>query len=350
MKSKNDFTHGILTSKTDVDYFLSTEKRNRKQYNKKLLPKHDFLHDGSMSLEKSPKAWNRNRIKTREDILKSKLTGMMNKLTVEKMNRLTELITKFIKSEIKTKGELRMIVSLMFDKIIKESNFGTLYANLCSNISRIKIASFIDEENDTFIRILIDQCQTEFERGFKNVKVNSLEDLKVKKVALGTIQFIGQLYKKGLLPNKICKICLTNLIQNNPIDLQIECAYRFLLIIGKKYDRTKFGKKHLNKVFDIFFNLKQNRKYEMRTKILIDICISIRKNNWELLKKEEAKTIEEIHKDFQSTNKLTKVIRQGTFKNFLSRCEKINKFSIKGGIGINYSYCKFSWKKIKSHI
>merc|ERR1712032_1775824 len=107
--------------------------------------------------------------------------------------------TKFIKSEIKTKEELRMIVSLMFDKIVKETNFGPLYANLCSNISRIKILSFKNDElikNDTFIRILIDQCQTEFERGFKNVKVSNLENVRVKKVALGIIQFIGQLYNK----------------------------------------------------------------------------------------------------------------------------------------------------------
>lgn len=340
---KNYFSDMILTEEINIDY--STQEKNEKQCIKKL--RQISLTSVKKRVKKSSEAWNRNRIKTRQDVLKSKLTGMMNKLTVEKFNRLASLFTKFIKSEINTKEELKTVVSLMFAKIVKEDNFGPLYANLCSNISRIKIVSFLGDElvnSSIFIQVLIDQCQREFEKAFKNIKVINSDNLEVKKSALGTIKFIGEFYKKGLLPNKICKICLTNLLHNDPVDLQIECAYTFLLNVGKKYDGTRFGKKHLNKVFKVFFNLKQNRKYEIRTRILMDICISTRENNWKPIRKEQTKSLKDAHRNFQSVDEIIKLFsskdnsKRATLADFSKRCEKINKFSIKGGVGINYSY------------
>lgn len=342
LKKKNGQINLFYKKDTETKRLVKISKEKKIRYLETVVSS-----EFNTVLEKSPKAWNRKRIKTRNDVLKSKITGIMNKITVEKFNRLTALLTKFIKSEINTKEELAMMVSLMFDKIVKETNFGPLYANLCLNVSKIKDVSFKDtvsKKNITFIHILIDQCQKEFEKGFRaiNLKNEKIIFLNAKKVALGTVQFIGQLYNKGLLPDKICKVCLINLVQNNPDDLQIECAYRFLLTIGKKYDCSKFGSKHLNNIFNHFFGLKQNVKYEKRTKILMDICNSVRKNEWKpLTKGQEAKTIAEIHEDFEANYGTIKVLNRNNnfedskFVKFWSKYKNINKFEIKGGVEIN---------------
>merc|ERR1719361_2987335 len=108
--------------------------------------------------------------------------------------------------------------------------------------------------------------------------------------ALGTVQFIGQLYMKDLLPNKICRVCLINLVATNPTDLHVEAAYQLLLTIGKKYDSSDRGRTHLNTIFQ-HWKSNEGDQLRQRTKILMDIIAEVRKKFTKSLRKRKDKFV-----------------------------------------------------------
>jgi DNA-binding PadR family transcriptional regulator len=171
--------------------------------------------------------------------------------------------------------------------------------------------------------------------------------LEAKQRALGTVAFIGQLYMKDLLPDKICRVCLINLVSVSPNDLQIESAYELLQIIGKKYDATEKGKSHLDKIFEgLKNNSRMGEGLKKRTQVLISIAKDFRSKDWELNKKiETAKTIEEIHAEFEK-EKGVGAARGGsrataTFDEYIfdatSKYSKQLKFALSGGCAIRRS-------------
>lgn len=308
--------------------------------------------DDFAPLVTSNTAWKPNSKKSKDERLLGKTQGILNKITFEKFDALSQQLIKHIRSDIKTKKQLSAVVSQLFTKTVQEKHFGPLYADLCCKLADL---SFSDEDYDgeiTFKVALVNQCQKEFENGFKPVEIDpslpqeeqEFKQLVAKQRALGTVAFIGQLYMKDLLPDKILKMCIINLV-SGPSDLQIESAYQLLLIIGKKYDATDTGKAHLDKIFGRLADKSKSRMgdaLKQRTKILVDILIGIRAKGWELNKKiEVAKRIEEIHEDFErERGGVTRVNTRGqaTFDEYIfdatSKYSKQLKFALSGGCAI----------------
>merc|ERR1719499_1958314 len=326
----------------------ATPKEPKKEKKQEPLPELDDFKP----LEVSAKAWKPNSKKTKQERLLGRTQGILNKITFEKFDALSQQLIEHIRSDIKTKKQLSAVVSQLFTKTVQEKHFGPLYADLCCQLADL---SFSDEDYDgviTFKVALVNQCQTEFENGFKPVEIDpslpqeeqEFKQLQAKQRALGTVAFIGQLYMKDLLPDKICRVCLINLV-SGPSDLQIESAYQLLLIIGKKYDGTERGKAHLDKIFEGLVSKSKNRAgdgLKQRTKILVDILIGIREKGWELNKKiEVAKRIDEIHEEFErERGGVTRVNTRGqaTFDEYIfdatSKYSKQLKFALSGGCAI----------------
>lgn len=289
--------------------------------------------------------------KTREQQVLGKIRGILNKITLERFETLSGSLVDFIKNNIKTSTELSVVVSEIFTKTIAETHFGPLYAKLCSQLSEL---SFADPENKnnpiTFTTALVIVCQKEFEKVKTPVDLDNAADAEerkskvsqAKKDALGTVEFIGELYKATLIPDKICNICLKELVSGSPTDTQIECAYRLLLTIGKQYDATESGKKHLDQIFNQLKHSATNDVLQQRTRFLVDIVKERRKNGWPQGKGDQMKTLEQIHADYASEvgGRVAPAPRGGqpTFDEILTdatnRESKLLKFALSGGCAI----------------
>lgn len=305
--------------------------------------------DGDLvPLSKSTTGWRPHRKKTREQEMLGKIRGILNKITLERFGSLSTMLIDFITNTVKTAKELSSVVSQIFTKTITETHFAPLYAELCSKLSHL---TFEDEEGEevTFKTTLVGQCEAEFYKVKRPVDVGNSTDpkeIKAKEAtakisALGTVEFIGELYKGELIPDGICKLCLVELTSGNPTDTQIECAYRMLLTIGKKYDSTESGKKHLDHIFDRL-RKSSSKNLAQRTRILVDIVEQVRKNGWPERKGEKPKTLEEIHEDYAHEVGGGRVIAaprgQPTWDEYLTdttnRESKLLKFALSGGCAI----------------
>ncbi len=150
------------------------------------------------------------------------MISLLNKLTRENFKSITEQILKE-GAGITDLDALRGVIKLIFDKAVIEHNFSTMYADLCVILAE-QFPQFEDPNSTdpnikfTFKRLLLNECQREFEeKPFlqeTNVKVLSTEELEIiaKKRMLGNINFVGELYKKKLLASKIIHGCVIQLL------------------------------------------------------------------------------------------------------------------------------------------
>eukprot|EP01098_Paradermamoeba_levis_P010920 TRINITY_DN4609_c0_g2_i2.p1 TRINITY_DN4609_c0_g2~~TRINITY_DN4609_c0_g2_i2.p1 ORF type:complete len:105 (-),score=28.93 TRINITY_DN4609_c0_g2_i2:50-364(-) len=99
-----------------------------------------------------------------------------------------------------------------------------MYAELCRCLSD-KAPSFqAGKAPQTFKRILLTNCQLEFEQmELMDTKLSKMElstaekeeaEWKLRKRALGNIRFIGELYKFQMLSEKIMHECIVKLLEN----------------------------------------------------------------------------------------------------------------------------------------
>jgi len=345
----------VRKPKTKINKKDPAATKSYSNSNKKNEPTEPLTDFAPLKVSKT--GWRRDRPKTRQEKLRGKITDTLNKITYEKFDTLAHLLIETIEKQIETKQELEIAISQIFKKTVQESTFGKLYADLCCQIVA-KNQEFQDDLNDekvTFKDALINQCQNQFENAYQPVKLDDVTDpyereerlSKQKKDALGTVQFIGELYNKGLLPNKICSVCLKELIMiEDPTDLQIESAYKLLRTIGKKYDsedgkrKGDSGKKHLDNIFALL--KQQTKKNAKRVRILVDILEGIRANNWvPTVAGDEAKTLEQVREEFiksKGGNKISNSRGQPTIDEWMTEASnkvyKQLKYAVKGGCAI----------------
>jgi len=190
--------------------------------------------------------------------IKKRVQGLLNKLALDKFDTLTAQLTDLI---VENRNEgiplLNEVVTIIFDKALSEQFFSSMYADLCVEVSKAVAtipefepelaeanqaqaaadataaptptgedgAPVLDEaaqaererqaklkqKKSPFRIMLLSKCQREFEEGLAPVagrESMSEEDIVEAEMAqkrrfLGNIRFIGELYKKGMLLEKI---------------------------------------------------------------------------------------------------------------------------------------------------
>ena len=162
---------------------------------------------------------------------------------------------------------------------------------------------------------------TEAERAVKEEELD-FRRMKIKKQMLGNIKFIGQLYKKGLLKEKIMRYCIGSLLKLEVMDDEAkypeykdsgdmdldeedhEAACSMFATIGKTIDQP-----HAQQFMAVCFNkmekLSNNKSLNSRFRFMYKDLLDLRANRWEPRRQtENAKTIEEIRKDFEREERL----------------------------------------------
>lgn len=281
-------------------------------------------------LELSASAWAPPTVKKKgsdddDEKLKRKLQGLLNKLSLEKFESISNQIMGI---GIDDEASLALVIAGVFDKAVDEPNFGSMYARLCAKLSNElpKTRSWMMDEkdpskNNLFRRLLLTKCQLEFEKGAKwseigkdrepkEISEMTLEEKqkvvedeekrqKMKRQALGNIRFIGELFNLGMLGEKIMHACIKQLLQDgakNHGEEELESVCKLMATIGEKLDHAK-AKAHMDEYFKVIKKLTTNQSLTSRIRFALQDIVDLReKYHWKARGAQAAgpKTIAEI--------------------------------------------------------
>ena len=226
--------------------------------------------------------------------------------------------------------------------------FPTVEAKECGQqlseifLSEVECQSDASKKN-SFKRSLLNKCESEFnkqdiyvdwkkdkqeyeaakstftdaERSEKEGDLN-FRRIKIKKQMLGNVKFIGQLYKKGLIKEKIMRYCIGSTLKldedktvktKNPeyidsgnVDMDEEdheAICSMFGTIGSTIDHPQSGG-FMEVCFNKIHGLSQSKLLPSRSRFMYKDLIELRGNRWVPRRKEEkAKTIAEIRKDVE---------------------------------------------------
>eukprot|EP00656_Telonema_subtile_P019169 TRINITY_DN2043_c0_g1_i7.p1 TRINITY_DN2043_c0_g1~~TRINITY_DN2043_c0_g1_i7.p1 ORF type:complete len:669 (-),score=129.73 TRINITY_DN2043_c0_g1_i7:286-2292(-) len=165
--------------------------------------------------------------------LSSETLAILNKITPEKF---TVLFAQLLDLDLSTPDRLVTVIDCIFDKALGEPAFCPLYSTLCARLSKDLPEMPLEEGGQplSFRRLLLNKCQKEFEKEQELAHVESEDERgKMKRRMLGNIKFIGELYLKKMLMDKIMFVCMHNLaMAADPDEEDIEALCNLLTTIG----------------------------------------------------------------------------------------------------------------------
>lgn len=198
-----------------------------------------------------------------DDKLYAQFRSILNKLSDSNFN---ELAKELVKLEIKTQDHLKKLVDLIFKKAIVEKQFNYIYGQLAKELVSYYITC--DNTRIYFRELLINRCQQMFTNMLSGTNIGSKEE------ALGCIRLIGELYKNGLLLDKIMHVCIINLINKCESKLEIngsnyitECISVLILSIYDSFKTRCPGE--LNNIYKSLENLMESDKISKKEKFVI---------------------------------------------------------------------------------
>jgi len=102
-----------------------------------------------------------------------------------------------------------------------------MYADLCVELAKSLPTFDKGEEKLNFRRVLLKNCQEEFERSeieidpsLGELERQELKD-KAKRRGLGNIKFIGELFKRKMLTENIMIMCIRQLLKTPGLSIKI---------------------------------------------------------------------------------------------------------------------------------
>jgi translation initiation factor 4G len=217
-----------------------------------------------------------------QEVIIRKVKSLLNKLTLEKFDSISDQIWVYAHQSAKEKDgqSILTVIQLVFDKACDEAPFASMWAQLCRKLhdTMAKADDIRDENNlldkngkqitsgHLFRKYLFNRCQQAFERGWK-FEIPDLEKsvsgevmmtdeyyaaVKAKRQGLGLVQFIGELFKRGMLTDRIMTECLTRLCRNpqEAEDEETETMCKLVTTVGRELDQRNRPTKQW---MDVFF-------------------------------------------------------------------------------------------------
>lgn len=288
-----------------------------------------------VKLNEAKNAWKPQMLAGEQDVpdeenqpagLMKQFRSILNKITPENFSTLIEQLKVL---QIDTVDILDDCISLVFEKAIMEPNYGASYAQLCKEVSDVFVVP-LDENNSqqkaVFKKRLITQCQREFEKHRDNeiVKNNAerlkeiegeqdatkkeelkanyeMENFKIRRRAVGTVHFIGELYKIEMLTSKIMQSCVSHLLDPSMCSEEtLECLCKLLTTVGKRLEKTDVKKVSLDECFSKLEGLADKKNpigISSRIRFMIQDLIELRLNHWtprKLQREVKPQTMDEI--------------------------------------------------------
>ncbi|ROT42794.1 hypothetical protein SODALDRAFT_319397 [Sodiomyces alkalinus F11] len=269
------------------------------------------------------------------EMVQRKVKAALNKMTPEKFEKIADQIFE-IASQSKNESDgrtLRQVIQLTFEKATDEAHWASMYAKFCKRMLDTMSPDIRDENlkdkagevicgGALFRKYLLNRCQEEFERGWKmNLPQKPEEDEKntsveaamlsdeyyiaaaAKRRGLGLVQFIGELYKLGMLTERIMHACVQKLVDydGTPEDAEIESLCKLLRTIGANLDASPKAKSAMDAYFDRIQNMMNLPDLASRHKFMLMDIIDLRKKNWQTKEANKGpKTLEEVRAEAEA--------------------------------------------------
>ncbi|KAG5937226.1 hypothetical protein E4U53_000049 [Claviceps sorghi] len=259
------------------------------------------------------------------EMVQRKVKAALNKMTPEKFDKISDQILDIAgQSKDESDGRtLRQIIQLTFEKATDEAHWASMYAKFCKrmleNISpEVRDEGIKDRLGNTvsggnlFRKYLLNRCQKDFERGWTTnlpSQPNEEEDSKeeggaesskkapgdaallsdeyyiaaaAKRRGLGLVQFIGELYKLGMLTERIMHECVQKLVDYTgvPDEAEIESLSKLLRTIGVNLDATEKGRPMMDAYFQRIQNMLEIPELQSRMRFMLMDVVDLRRNRW----------------------------------------------------------------------
>jgi translation initiation factor 4G len=237
------------------------------------------------------------------DMVQRKVKAALNKMTPENFEKISDQIIEIAnQSKKETDGRtLRQVIQLTFEKACDEAHWAGTYAKFCSKMLTSMSNEIVDETirdrsgqpvvgGGLFRKYLLNRCQEEFERGWEanlppmpeGKEATLLSDeyyiaAAAKRKGLGLIQFIGELYKLGMLTVKIMHQCVLRLLnfEGQPDESAVENLSKLLKAVGATMDSTEQGHQLVNVYYDrVGSILEQHKDMPSRSRFMLMVSCS----------------------------------------------------------------------------
>lgn len=238
----------------------------------------------------------KNRLQYRNDeAVFRRVRGILNKLTPDKFDKLCH---ELLGVGIETKYILKGVILLVFEKALDEPKYSSMYAQLCLRLSE-EAPNFDDPGktgNSTFRRLLLKQCEEEFNNRTKASQAFDKKDgpltpeeeeqrCTTKRKVLGNIRFIGELAKYDMLHEAIVHRCIKQLLDKKKratvadVSESMECLCYLMKTVGPRLDIPK-AKPLMDQYFERIQQLLSRGDFPARIRFMIEDIIDLRNAKW----------------------------------------------------------------------
>ncbi|KAL8371456.1 hypothetical protein RB595_001314 [Gaeumannomyces hyphopodioides] len=271
------------------------------------------------------------------EVVQRKVKAALNKMTPEKFDKIADQILAIAaQSKDEQDGRtLRQVIQLTFEKATDEAHWASMYAKFCKRMldtmsPEIRDVSIVDKHGNVvsggalFRKYLLNRCQEEFERGWKvdlpepkegdepkPGEAVMLSDeyyiaAAAKRRGLGLVQFIGELYKLGMLTERIMHECVRKLVDYRgvPDEAEIESLSKLLRTIGANLDvnteKTQ-GKHMMDAYFQRIDAMMKMPELPSRLKFMLMDMMDLRRGNWHSKEANKGpKTLDEVRAEAEA--------------------------------------------------
>ncbi|KAL6718411.1 hypothetical protein ACLMJK_004500 [Lecanora helva] len=244
------------------------------------------------------------------DVVQRKVKSNLNKMTPNNFDKITIQILE-ISAQSKDENDgrtLRQVIQLTFEKATDEAHWAEMYAQFCKRMlesmsPEVKDENIRDKKGEVvhggslFRKYLLNRCQEEFERGWKmNIgdkpegeteEATMLSDqyyieAAAKRRGLGLVRFIGELYKLGMLTERIMHECVKKLVdyEGMPDEAEVESLTNLLKTIGQPLDSTEKGPKMMDAYFGKINEMIAIPALPSRLRFMLMDIVDLRKARW----------------------------------------------------------------------
>ncbi|KAL2872525.1 putative eukaryotic translation initiation factor subunit eIF-4F [Aspergillus lucknowensis] len=262
------------------------------------------------------------------DVVQRKVKAALNKMTPENFERISGQILEIVsQSKDESDGRtLRQVIQLTFEKATDEAHWASIYAKFCKRMlesmsPEIKDENIRDKNGNVvaggslFRKYLLNRCQEEFERGWKvnlppkpegvTEEAAMMSDeyyaaAAAKRRGLGLVKFIGELYKLGMLTERIMHECVKKLVdyEGVPEEAEVESLTSLLRTIGASLDASEKGPAMMDAYFHRINLMMQTPELPSRLRFMLMDIIDLRNSRWQSKDSDKGpKTIQQIREE-----------------------------------------------------